>query len=130
MVGDYFLETVSKRVIQVLELLRDGSVVFDLESKEKWQAAPIPLTSHELMLFPNTCMVEGMKQDFIVKDLNCSFDSWFHLHWEESLEIYKIALGGFWYGVKYVHDLQHLFFILTGQKLTYEYGKESGNERS
>ncbi|WP_281225377.1 hypothetical protein [Flavobacterium aquiphilum] len=91
-IGNLFIDKYSKKIIPVLELLRNGNIIFDIEYFGIWQAEPIPLTEN---------WIEKLKFD--------------HNHWATKWILYDMPTPT---GIKYVHQLQNLYFALTGEELT------------
>lgn len=92
-IGNLFIDKYSKQVISVLELLRSGNIVFDFECFGLWEAEPILITEEWLLKF-------RFNND----------------HWATEWILYKMPNPT---GLKYVHQLQNLYFALTGEELVY-----------
>lgn len=104
-IGNIFLEKFSQTEIKVLELLSNERIVFEGDFKNDWQAEPIPLTKELLLKFDwNGYMPLHFNSNFEIDEqgrLYCNSD-------------YKGV------NVRYVHELQNLYFALTGAELTYK----------
>ena len=119
-IGNIFRDKYTRMMIIVIGLT-DNEITFSGEFDGEWQAEPIPLTEECLLRF-------GFEKDD-------KFGNW-HL---DHLEIYKkdLSIIGiddkgniYWYfyaaddyyswtqKLDYVHQLQNLYFALTGKELT------------
>jgi hypothetical protein len=113
-IGNLFIEKYSKKIIPVLELLRSGNIVFDFECFGVWQAEPIKLTSEWLLKF-------GFKQTNESEEVE-----WYRLNGfdiathEENGDVYFVYQHMVLRHIINVHQLQNLYFALTGTELTYE----------
>lgn len=103
--GNLFIDKYSKQIIPVLEILRSGNIVFDFECMGVWQAEPIPLTEEWLLKF-------GFEhREF-------SFDKGsFFLSKRRFKNEYLYQAHTHRFQVKYVHQLQNLYFALTSEEL-------------
>jgi len=106
-IGNLFIEKYTQQLINVEELKKD-KIVFSGKFLNEWQAEPIPLTSEWLLKF-------GFRQagnTTIFKEIG-------------SIEIGKIGkrfylqirCENITLNIKYVHQLQNLYFALTGRQL-------------
>lgn len=111
-IGNLFIEKYSKDIMRVIELT-EANIVFDGIQLGKWQAEPILLTEEWLVKLGFTCLDfihDGIedngyhepKKDFSL-DRNFQFD-----------EYYKTI------DLEYVHQLQNLYFVLTGEELEFK----------
>jgi hypothetical protein len=74
---------------------------------------PIPITEEWLLKF-------GFIKDAVLFSIteNDEHKSVFSIQYDNHLEVFKIPITGFWYEIKYIHQLQNLYFALTNQELT------------
>ena len=106
-IGNLFIEENSKEIIEVIGLEKNR-VVFSGIFLDKWQAIPIPLTEEWLIKFGfetkgSFYRVKGSRFVEIISHgdgLDVCSQSILLLH------------------IKYVHQLQNLFFSLTNEHLT------------
>ena len=115
-IGNLFIEKHSKKLISVLELLRGGNIVFDFEYYGVWQAEPIPLTKELLIKFGfNFTIDTWYLKGFALWEVECSDEKGN----EEMGFFYELREVGIMdMHVEYVHQLQNLYFALTGEELT------------
>ncbi len=114
-IGNLFTDKYSKNIIPVLELSRNGNIVFDFECAGVWQAEAIPLTEQWLFNFG---FEKGNYEEWSLylpdDNLSCKFELKYN-------EIYGYRLcqeGCFVFSeIKYIHQLQNLYFALTGKEL-------------
>lgn len=114
-IGNLFMDKYSKQTFPVLEILRNGNVVFDFETDKIWQAQEIILTEKWLRKFGAESYFTSDPQerqaskafkfgDIIIHMCNEDVEEFMF----ESFEFIKI---------KTVHELQNLYFYLTQQEL-------------
>lgn len=104
-IGNLFIEQSSKEIISVVGLEKNR-VVFSGMFLEKWQAEPIPLTEEWLLKF-----------GFEHRDFSFDRGSFFLSKRTGKNEyLYQAHTNRF--QVKYVHQLQNLYFSLTAVELT------------
>ena len=115
-IGNLFIEENSNKIIEVIGLDKK-TVVFSWKFLYQWQAKPIPLTEEWLLKFG----FENVHTDWFYKDIakTNSYQFCFNI----CLSNGKITLdSGFDENsiikLKYVHQLQNLYFALTGAELT------------
>ena len=115
-IGNLFIEENSNKIIEVIGLDKK-TVVFSGKFLYQWQAKPIPLTEEWLLKFG----FENVHTDWFYKDIvkTNSYQFCFNI----CLSNGKITLdSGFDENsiikLKYVHQLQNLYFALTGAELT------------
>lgn len=114
-IGNYFNEKHSSELIQVYELLRDGTIVFDFECNGVWQAEPIKLNEYWLLKlgvekhesFKHCFIKDKLLFEYLFQDVNLTVR--LRLNGFESIPICD---------VKYIHELQNIYFCLTGHELT------------
>ena len=76
---------------------------------------PIPLKEEWLLKFG----FEKINNDVFRIVQNDNFKSPFSIAFDNINNLFKIAFQGYWYHCKYVHQLQNIYFALTGEELTY-----------
>ena len=120
--GNLFIEEKSSKIISVIGLEKNR-IVFDGNFKNDWQAKPINITTEWLFNFgfaQLTNVNEGFKQNvFTIKKNNnylaVNFD-------------YVLKVEAFNYlDINYVHQLQNLYFCLTGIELTIKIKRDENN---
>ena len=112
--GNYFQETTSKEIIQVENISKD-KIGFSGYFTTGWQAEPIELTEEWLLKL-------GFDKDseYIVGAGIC----WHFKHPKHKYklsETFRLMLLGI--DLKYLHQLQNLYFALCGEELTINEGK-------
>jgi len=112
-IGNLFIDKYSKQIIPILEILRSGNIVFDFECMGVWQAEPIPLNEDLLLKFGaeldrGIYRFSKLKGYFNLLNLKGDLFYEYNIH---QVQMCKI---------KYVHELQNLFFAITGTELSYE----------
>ena len=121
-IGNLFTDKVSSKEITVLELLRNGNIVFDFECDVEWQAEPIPLTE-EWLLRLGFEENEGCEHNYYKNGGLCfsivlkGFNEFPFNH--IAVSKYRMHNYLFVESVLYVHQLQNLYFSLTGLELEY-----------
>ncbi len=113
--GNLFIEKYSQQIIPVLELLRNGSTVFDFDNGGKiWQAEPLPITKEWLLKFGFNDKIWGGWLSIKINDeMSLAYYEGF-----QGISFATSAIHGESEHIKYVHQLQNLYFALTGQELT------------
>lgn len=107
-IGNLFLEKNSKTEIKVLQL-SENEIVFEGDFKGQWQAEPIPLTEDWLLRFGFKHTGNGFYINIKSKIDLCNIgDKYFNLGFK------NISIGN----IKYVHQLQNLYFALTNTELS------------
>jgi len=106
-IGNLFLERFTKEVLIVEELTVD-KITFSGDYSTEWQAEPIPLTEEWLVKF-------GYNNNQVyIRDLKVTTT-------EDNEPIYYLAdeydNGVGCNDIEYVHQLQNLYFALTGEEL-------------
>ena len=112
-IGNLFIEEISREVIKVIEISK-SKITFTGEFTGKWQAKSIPLTEEWLLKF-GFIKVEHIDGCSLSKDgvnigllgLN-NTEFCFNAHVSDGSAVF----------IKHVHQLQNLFFSLTGEELT------------
>ena len=104
-IGNYFREKHSKRPIRVIGL-ELTNITFTGNFFDNWQAEPIPLTEEWLVKFG---FYKVGKKTFYNLDIPVI-----------PIRDYYRCKGK---DIEYVHQLQNIFFALTGKELNLEYGK-------
>lgn len=74
---------------------------------------PIMLSEEALLEF----RFYKLAKEVFSKTENDEFKSTFIINWDDHLNLFKVAFTGFWYEIKYLHQLQNLYFALTGKEL-------------
>jgi hypothetical protein len=110
-IGNLFIDKYSKQIIPILEILRSGNIVFDFECMGVWQAEPIPLNEDLLLKFGaeldrGIYRFSKLKGYFNLLNLKGDLFYEYNIH---QVQMCKI---------KYVHELQNLFFAITGTELS------------
>ena len=98
-IGNLFIDEKSKTIISVIGLT-EQIITFSGHFKNDWQAKPIPLTEDWLRKL-------GVKDSVWVFELFNNGGE-FHISTE----------NGDWIFINYVHQLQNLYFALTGDELS------------
>jgi len=101
-IGNLFVDKKTKTIINIIGLT-EQYITFSGHFKNDWQAKPIPLTEEWLLKF-------GFK--------NLSIGLFELIH--NNVIGYRLSIEG-QYGyeeIKYIHQLQNLYFALTGEELT------------
>jgi len=73
----------------------------------------VPLTEEWLLKFGFE-----KRSDFFIHTQNDEYKSTTVINYDNKLNLYKFACQNFWYELKNVHQLQNLYFALTGDELT------------
>ena len=117
-IGNLFIDKYSKQPMKVLELLRSGNIVFDIECFGRWQAEPIPLTEQWIKKLGFELKYKDMTIG-LVKGcyiLESSFlpnnKKWIFRKITDVENSYALK------EIEYVHQLQNLYFALTERELT------------
>lgn len=113
-IGNLFQDKYTKDVFKVLELTTN-SIVFDYFTVKKWKAEPIPLTEEWLLKFgfKKAPLVDKYLKGYFTYDSKLKYFTYFTDIEDggyENIIIQKEKL-------KYVHQLQNLYFALTGEEL-------------
>ena len=118
-IGNLFIEQSSKEIISVIGLEKNR-VVFSRMFLDKWQAEPIPLTEQWVLKlgfvfdkFQYSCYFtrNQIKIKFNPYDLKNTFSFIFQGGEVDVMKYKQVEL-------KYVHQLQNLYFSLTDIELT------------
>lgn len=124
-IGNFLKDQQSGEILIVDELTATGiaTIVLDRSKyplKEGWQAVPIPLTPEELEKcgFENKLSIAGFPTGLYQKnglDIGYSGD-------DIVLDQYsaRFKSEGLFVKVKYLHQLQNLYYALTGEELEYK----------
>lgn len=118
-IGNYFYEENSKQIIKVIEL-KENSMTFSGKFSVKWQAKPIKLTK-KLLLNLGFSFAENKSNLMGKRVLGIWIkDNMFSLY-DNSETIINDVFG---FGltikeveIKYVHQLQNLYFDMIGEEL-------------
>jgi hypothetical protein len=102
-----YVKCVNEQRVGHISLGQFSSIEFDLIN-------PIPLTEDWLLKFG----FGNHRDDFVYKGLR------FSRHEDSNDPCIKIACGGLWIGLDYVHELQNLVQVLLNEELTI---KETAN---
>ncbi len=106
--GNLFIEEYTNSIIQVIQLETD-KIFFSLKFVSQWQAKPIPLTEEWLVKFGFKRFPWGLvKENLLFRDdiRNPCKELWLEVG------------NGYRVHIKYLHQLQNLYFALTGEELT------------
>jgi len=115
-IGNLFIEENSKKIIEVIGLEKNR-VVFSGMFLDKWQAEPIPLTEEWLLKF-------GFEENDNIYKLN-NFGKFIFFEHLNSFGFYPSGLLNSLMrmdNLKSVHQLQNLYFALTGKELEIDNG--------
>lgn len=104
-IGNLFIEEYSSKIIEVIGLEKI-KITFSGLFLDKWQAKPIPLTEEWLVKFG---FVKHKTTDIYPTFAKQMFN------WNDGI-LYIIGYG-FMNHIKHVHQLQNLYFALTGEEL-------------
>jgi hypothetical protein len=106
--GNLFIEENSNKIIEVIGLEKNR-VVFSGMFVDKWQAKPIPLIEEWLEKLGFTKELDGLYR----KNKSELIEILFYANgWQVTTQ--SVCLNH----IKYVHQLQNLYFALTGAELT------------
>jgi hypothetical protein len=98
-IGNIFKEEYTEKLIRVIEI-RQKSITFSEKFRGKWQANPIELTDDILL-----------KCGFVDNKINLGLNN-FHV------TTYGLATyGNVGFVCMYLHQLQNLYFVITGKEL-------------
>ena len=106
-IGNWFQDKFTSDRFQVI-LISDEVIVFDYETEKEWQAEPIPLTEEILL----KC---GFYQENGVMSYATQDYSSVKITYETLAKYYR--LYPYTYRIDYLHQLQNLYFDLTGEEL-------------
>lgn len=119
-IGNLFIEEHSGKIIKVIGL-EEKRIVFSGMFLDKWQAKPIPLTEEILL----KCGFEKFRESINWSDWKLG-DYRFHFRpKKDCANCFGIQIAGssghnityFNWNLKYLHQLQNLYFALTGEEL-------------
>lgn len=103
-IGNLFQEQKTKKIIEVIELSQE-KIVFSGVFSAEWQAEPIPLTEEWLLKFG---FIDFEKESFS-----------YYIENNGEIVLKKSGLDILYdYPIQYVHQLQNLYFDLTGEELS------------
>jgi len=111
-IGNYLQDNVTKTTIKVVELTNECITTYVIDRskfplKDGWKLEPIPLTEEWLLKFGfKTTTVLKMSDGFILNG-NILFKG------EDSFRYFGTTTK-----IKYIHQLQNLYFALTNEELT------------
>lgn len=105
--GNLFVERNTKQIIEVIELTK-SSVIFSENFDKEWQAEPIPLTE-EWLIKLGFHEVLGVYAIY-GKEINIKLNNGY---WDAYFKGKYVCV------IKHVHQIQNLYFALTGQELKY-----------
>lgn len=114
--GNLFIDDISKKLIKVLELKKD-EITFTGKFTDEWQAKPILLTEEWLLSFGfklnenEVYQIESTLYPLSIT-INVVFQwcAWLNI----DMKYYVISED-----IKYVHQLQNLYFALTNKELVW-----------
>ena len=111
-IGNLFIEENSNEIIKVIELTTKN-ITFTGDFKGKWQAKPIEITHEWLLRFGFEILTDSKKG---FKSTSYSYRKGIYICIGFN---YGVVTFDFWQGneKKYIHELQNLYFALTGQEL-------------
>ena len=114
-IGNLFIEENSNEIIEVIGLEKNR-ILFSGMFLNEWQSKPIPLTEEWLLKFGFEKIIDN---EFTLRyDLkkDSRFDYFFPKH---NLKTFGLRFQGstFFDVVKYVHQLQNIYFCLCGKEL-------------
>ena len=107
-IGNLLQENNTKEIIEVLKLSKD-ELFLSGNFKREWQAEPIPLTEEWLLKF-----------GLIYNDENYweLVGAHISLEWDGMKDWDILCMDEWLMSLKYVHQLQNLYFALTGSELS------------
>ena len=112
--GNLLIEKKYKIIVKVTDLL-DNRIGVTGDFKGRWQVEPIPITEEWLLKFGFKTTISnkdsGYKQ-FRLRE--CKIDFMFSLECNGSPEFFLENVG---LDIIYVHQLQNIYFALTGKEL-------------
>lgn len=100
-IGNLFIEKYSGQIIKVIGL-NEKTITFEGKFKNEWQAEPIPLTEEWFYNFGFIIFNSSNEKGLIVVN--------------KLVNPLKYSIFG--REIKYVHELQNWYFLLTGEELT------------
>lgn len=106
-IGNLFQDKYSKDIFKVLELSK-GVIVFDYVNMENWQAESIILTEEWLFKFGFKKSEAAFTNKIFIRH---PFKGKFEIRISDGLRNLEI---------KYVHQLQNLYFSIIGEELQYD----------
>lgn len=117
--GNFFQDQ-QKNLLSVCDLSTEEvtTIAFKVVDRSRfplpdgWKAEPIPISREWLMKLGFN--VHLNRYWFEQDD---EFKSNFAVIWDEKASLFKVPFIGFWYEIKTIHQLQNLFFALTGKEL-------------
>lgn len=115
-IGNLFLEKFSQTKIKVLELLSNERIIFEGDFENNWQAEPIPITE-EWLIKLGFEKQKGIYRSFYQSNDNNYLSICFD---EDRYYFMDVNEDPSFSGFNYVHQLQNLYFALTGTELSYE----------
>ena len=109
-IGNLFVDKKTKTIINIIGLT-EQYITFSGHFKNDWQAKPIPLTEEWLLKFGFDKHFEDFEKKIVGFYLTYNFNDGISLNGKYMDE--PIYIDG-----EYVHQLQNLYFALTGEELT------------
>ena len=118
-IGNFCQDNVTKTTIKVVELTNECITTYVIDRskfplKDGWKLQPIPLTEEWLLKF-------GFERTDLIDNSN---DDWTWLFYQkdsiyiDGSDLTIETATGIVIKVEYVHQLQNLYFALTGEELT------------
>jgi hypothetical protein len=119
-IGNLLRDKVTKTELKVIELTEVNIITYVIDRskfplQDGWGIEPIPLTEEWLLKFGFEKLSNGWLRLHICND-------WSYLYWDRlaGLELSVNKQGIHFSHIKHVHQLQNLYFALTGEELIYE----------
>lgn len=116
-IGNILQDTLTKEYLKVNEIHEDGGVGFFVINRDKfplpegWRDSPVPIT-------PEILENLGFKRDgSYYNHRNISLPVCPTIH---GTEIMLVPNEKYAFRIKYLHQLQNLYFALTGEELTFK----------
>jgi hypothetical protein len=114
-IGNYFIEEKRNELIKVIEI-SESKIFFSGDFKGKWHAKAIPITEEWLL---NLGFEEIYNSEFRLKfDHITHREIGFYFSKVEDKLMQGFRFYGHYIKVEHVHQLQNLYFALTGEELT------------
>lgn len=124
-IGNLLREKVTKTELKVIELTENNIVTYVIDRSlyplySGWEMEPIQLDKKSLLKFGFKHQYENIKGvDFFDYHIDDNFSLYVNLN-KMNISVSKKNIGNvFTKDIQYVHQLQNLYFALTGEELSY-----------